>query len=141
MRAPLLLPAMIAVAAALGSVLPRPAPASPPDAPAWEAGSHFTATLHQRSGLWRLHPADGHDLAVTVPAACGDLPAIPQGVWLLVHRADGLALAAPSTVALPAGHLGEVALRGCGQQGDALHLPAPLMELLAEHTGAIHVAD
>ena len=126
--------------AALGLALPAAASQLAP-APVWEPGNHFTATLHQRAGLWRLHPASGQDLAVTVPADCGDAPAIPEGVWLLVHRSDGLALAAPSAVLLPDGHAGEVAVRDCGDDGDTLHLPEPLLELLAEHTGAIHVAD
>jgi len=117
------------------------ASASQTAAPVWEAGSHFTATLHQRSNLWRLHPADGQDLAVTVPPGCGDAPAIPEGVWLLVHRGDGLVLQAPSSVPLPDGHEGAVEVRGCGGGDDALHLPAQLLDLLAEHTGAIHVAD
>lgn len=137
-----LTPIAIATLAAAALAMSLPAGASQiTPAPSWEPGNHYTATLHQRAGLWRLHPASGQDLAVTVPAACGDAPAIPEGVWLLVHRNDGLALAAPSAVLLPDGHAGEIAVRDCGDEGDALHLPEPLLELLAEHTGAIHVAD
>lgn len=140
MRAPIPIAITALTTAALAMSWPAGASQRAP-APVWEPGNHFTATLHQRAGLWRLHPASGQDLAVTVPAACGDAPAIPQGVWLLVHRDDGLALAAPSSVLLPDGHAGEIAVRDCGGEGDALHLPEPLLELLAEHTGAVHVAD
>ncbi|HET6604599.1 MAG TPA: hypothetical protein VFG21_10375 [Xanthomonadaceae bacterium] len=135
----------IAAIALLAAAVSAPAGANvaQPE-PVYEPGSHYTATLHLRSGQWQLQPLDGQDLTVSVPEECAPSAGIPAGVWLLVQRGDGeLALRAPSTTALPAGHAGEVALRDCASapDGTSLRAPAQLIEWLAATTGAVYVDD
>lgn len=134
--------AAMTLLAAAGSVAAR-ANIAPPE-PVYEAGSHYTATLHQRSGQWQLQPPDGQDLTVSVPAECTAGARIPEGVWLLVHGGDGqLVLQAPSWTAVPDGHTGTVSLRECGgaEDPDALRVPAQLIDWLAATTGAVYVDD
>ena len=112
----------------------------------YEAGSHYTATLHQRSSTWQLLPADGEDLTIQVDADCANDTSVPGGIWMLAHRSEGIVLRAPSATTLPAGHPGEVALIGCEEQrlGDrapALRVPTRLIALLAEHSGAVYVGN
>lgn len=67
---------------------------------------------------------------------------IPNGVWLVaIDPAGGVELRPTSQVQLPPGFPAQVALRACGDTGDAfaLHAPRTLIELLAGSTGAVYV--
>lgn len=119
----------------------------PASTPVYSEGSQYTAVLEQGVGHWRLTPAHGQDLLIHADEAdCGsDNPALPSGLWMLVRESDGsAALLAPSVTVLPAGHPERVALRDCeamDQPGLALNLPRPLLEWIAQSSGAVLLTD
>jgi hypothetical protein len=139
----------LALPGALALALALPMPATATDRPADEsifvAGARYDAVLHRLDNRWRLLPATGADVKLKVAAGCGAGEAPPRGLWLLTRDAAGPVLVAPSATPLPDGHPGRVQLLGCGEAstGDhpALHLPRPLLDWLAEHSGPIHVTD
>ena len=132
---------------ALGLALPAPAPAveRPADESMFVEGARYDAVLHRQAHRWRLMPANGADVKLKVADTCqaGDAP--PRGLWLLTRDAAGPVLLAPSATPLPPGHPGQVKLLACGEPlpagGPAMTLPRPLLDWLAEHSGAIHVTD
>lgn len=116
-----------------------------PPTSVYQPASHYGATLKQASGLWRLHALDGQDLTVAVPTACASHQPLPTGLWLVTRAGDGgLLLRAPSATPLPEGHSGELAVRACDSDtgergGDAMRLPATLIDWLARSTGAVYI--
>ena len=112
------------------------------DAPYYNAGSQYTASLDRTSGHWRLQPASGQDIEINT-GLCPTGTTVPAGLWLLVRDSNGRPeLLAPSTTVLPAGRSERIALRNCEQAGDQqLAIPQTLLELLASNTGAILVHD
>jgi hypothetical protein len=140
--------AAVLAALALGAAaVPAPAP-RPVEAPVYVAGSQYSAVLDQETRHWRLMPLDGQDLIVANPDVyCRADAAIPAGLWLVAtDPAGGVELRATSLVALPAGYPAQVALRACGDAGNAgdvaaLHAPRAFIELLASNTGAVYVHD
>jgi hypothetical protein len=119
----------------------------PSPSPVYSEGGQYTAVLQQGAGHWRLTPVHGQDLLIHADEAdCGsDNPALPSGLWMLVRESDGsAALLAPSVTALPAGHPERVALRDCeavDEPGLALNLPRPLLEWIAQSSGAVLLTD
>jgi hypothetical protein len=115
--------------------------------PLYSEGGEYTAVLQQSSGDWRLTPTHGQDLWIRADeAACGGAnPVLPNGVWLLTHAAGGgIALLAPSVTALPPGHPETVPLHDCeapAEPGPALRLPRPLLEWIAQSSGAVLLTD
>lgn len=140
-------PTRLALLAALALALPLPANATdrPADESMFVAGARYDAVLHRLANRWRLLPATGADVKLKVAGDCGAGEAPPPGLWLLTRDAAGPVLVAPSATPLPEGHPGRVHLLGCGEApagpDPALHLPRPLLEWLAEHSGSIHVTD
>jgi hypothetical protein len=137
--------AAVLTALALGAAaVPAPAP-KPVEPPVYVAGSQYSAVLDQQTRHWRLLPLDGQDLILANPDVyCRADAAIPAGLWLVAtDPAGGLELRATSGVSLPAGYPAQVALRACGEAGDAtaLHAPRALIEMLAVNTGAVYVHD
>ena len=107
------------------------------------AGGQYSAVLEQSNGSWRLLPIDAEDREVS--SSCAQQVYLPNGVWLLNRDRHGNAeLVAPSGTALPPGHRDHVKLVACeaaGAQPTALRAPSTLIDWLAEHTGAILVAQ
>ena len=137
--------AAVLAALALGAAaVPAPAP-KPTEPPVYVAGSQYSAVLDQQTRHWRLLPLDGQDLILANPDVyCRADAAIPNGVWLVAtDPAGGIELRATSCVSLPAGYPAQVALRACGDAGDAtaLHAPRALIDMLAGNTGAVYVHD
>ena len=112
------------------------------EAPYYNAGSQYTASLDRTSGHWRLQPASGQDIEINT-GMCPTGTTVPTGLWLLVSDAHGRPeLLAPSTTVLPAGRSERIALRNCEQAGDQqLAVPQTLLDLLTSNTGAILVHD
>lgn len=139
-RSHLFLLALAALSTAATASIPAPAPV-------YSEGSQYTAVLQQGAGHWRLTPAYGQDLLIHADEAdCGsDNPALPKGLWMLVRESDGsAALLAPSFTALPDGHPERVALRDCdaaNEPGLALNLPRPLLDWIAQSSGAVLLTD
>ena len=106
------------------------------------AGNQYTASLDQTHNQWRLQPASGEDLVVDT-GTCATGTMIPSGVWLLVRDSRGRPeLLAPSVTPLPLGASEHVALRSCETaQGSDIAVPAALLKLLGERTGAVYVYD
>jgi hypothetical protein len=136
----LTLSTLLASAAALAQPT-APAPARA-EQPVFNAGSQYTASLDQTNNLWRLQPVDGEDVVIDA-GSCATGAMVAPGVWLLVIGRDGRPeLLAPSVTALPVGSPDRVALRGCDQaSGHELAVPASVLELLTETTGAIYVSN
>jgi hypothetical protein len=129
--------------AAIALIAGAAAVASADDAPVYIEGAQYTASVDVESGQWRLMPLDGHDLRIDT-APCGGAISVPTGVWLLQRDGAGQPeLRAPSTTALPQGHPGIVALRGCGDvdaaYGPTLNAPQQLIDVLVASTGAVYV--
>lgn len=137
----------LALLAALAPALPLPANAvgHPPDESMFVPGARYDAVFHRLANRWRLLPAAGADVKLKVAEHCGGGDTPPPGLWLLTRDAAGPVLVAPSSTPLPEGHPGRVHLLDCGAApsagGPALHLPRPLLDWLAEHSGSIHVTD
>jgi hypothetical protein len=134
--------------AALLSLAAQAAPAAEPaaDEAIFVEGARYDAVFYRQAERWRLLPAHGDDVRLRESGRCraGDVP--PRGLWLLTLDGRGRpTLVAPSATPLPPGHPGRVRLVDCGQPlpGDepALAVPAALSAWLAEHSGAIYVAD
>lgn len=110
-------------------------------------GSQYTAVLQQSSGDWRLTPAHGQNLRIQAEEAdCGTgNPLLPRGIWLLTRDADGgIGLLAPSVTALPPGHPERVPLHDCDAPdtpGPTLRLSRPLLEWIAQSSGAVLLTD
>ncbi len=120
----------------------RPQPLHEPAESFYVAGNQYTASLDQTHNQWRLQPASGEDLVIDT-GTCATGTMIPAGVWLLVRDERGRPeLLAPSVTPLPAGSADHVALRSCETaQGSELAVPAALLKLLGERTGAVYVYD
>ena len=107
------------------------------------AGGQYTARLDQSESRWTLLPLEGTDFEVK--ATCESRTSIPSGLWLISRNSAGEPeLVAPSSTRLPNAHSGHVRLVTCenaGFDGQTLALPEPFLELLASHSGAIHVED
>jgi hypothetical protein len=118
----------------------RPEPLHEPAEGFYVPGNQYTASLDQTHNQWRLQPASGEDLVVDL-GTCATGAMIPAGVWLLVLDSRGRPeLLAPSVTPLPAGSADHVALRSCETaQGSELAVPAALLKLLGERTGAVYV--
>ena len=131
----------LALATALASISANAQ--SPADnAPYYNAGSQYTASLDRTSGHWRLQPSSGQDIEINT-GLCPTGTTVPVGLWLLVRDANGRPeLLAPSTTLLPAGHSERLALRNCDEAGEQqLAVPQTLLDLLVNSTGAILVQD
>lgn len=107
-------------------------------------GALYSAVLSASQRSWRLLPADGPELRLSVAPDCQGGQAPPRGLWLLTRDAQGQpGLVAPSSTELPAGHPGHVRLVDCRQplttEVPALPLPAGLLEWLDQHSGVIYV--
>jgi hypothetical protein len=116
--------------------------------PVYAIGSQYTATLSAARQLWRLTPLDGNDIEVRSESLCPHSALPGKGLWLVGRDADGRAeLVAVSATLLPDGHSGRVALRRCDDPtlNDAAEpaygVPAPLLDMLVEHSGAVLVDD
>ena len=109
--------------------------------PIYQAGGQYTAVLNSQNAQWRLLPSDGQDFAIQLDDSCRSSARVPAGLWLLTRDANGQPeLLAPSQTVLPAGHSGHIPLVSCAdQQGNALAVPASLIEWLGNNTGAIYV--
>ena len=120
----------------------RPQPMHEPAESFYVAGNQYSASLDQTHNQWRLQPASGEDLVVDL-GTCATGTMIPAGVWLLVRDSRGRPeLLAPSVTPLPLGAPDHVALRSCETaQGSDLAVPAALLKLLGERTGAVYVYD
>lgn len=120
----------------------RPQPLHEPAESFYVAGNQYSASLDQTHNQWRLQPASGEDLVVDL-GTCATGTMIPAGVWLLVRDSRGRPeLLAPSVTPLPLGASDHVALRSCETaQGSDLAVPAALLKLLGERTGAVYVYD
>jgi len=107
----------------------------------YQAGSQYTAVLDSHNAQWRLLPGDGQDFAIQIDKNCHTSAQVPAGLWLLTRDAEGKPeLLAPSQTVLPAGHSGHVPVVSCADgQGNALAIPASLIEWLSDNTGAIYV--
>lgn len=110
--------------------------------PVYVAGSSYTAVLEQQAQRWTLLPLDGQDFEVTSNAkTCASGTTIASGLWLVGRDADGNPeLVAPSATNVGAG-AERVALRACGEAGEGLAAPRPLIEWLGENSGAVLVED
>ena len=108
--------------------------------PVFNASSQYTAVYDQAHGQWRILPVTGQDLAIAT-GECATGTAIPKGVWLVTRDDAGrVQLLAPSTTPLPAGAADTIAVRACdAPEADALVLPQPLIDLLANESGAVLV--
>ncbi|WP_162782142.1 hypothetical protein [Arenimonas caeni] len=142
------MPTLLLALASLFAAAPQASAAAEPaaDEAIFVEGARYDAVLHRQDQRWRLLPADGADLRLRVSGNCraGELP--PRGLWLLTLDAGGQPLLlAPSATPLPEGHPGHVRLVGCNQPlpagQPAFAVPAALADWLAEHSGAIYVAD
>ena len=108
--------------------------------PVFNASSQYTAVYDQAQGQWRILPVTGQDLVIAT-GDCATGNTLPTGVWLVSRDDAGrVQLVAPSTTTLPAGALDTVAVRACdAPEADALVLPQPLIDLLANESGAVLV--
>lgn len=134
--------------AALLTMLSLAASAAEPvaDEAVFVEGARYDAVLRRQEQSWRLLPAEGRDVKLRVAESCHAGSPPPRGLWLLTTGRDGSpTLLAPSATPLPAGHPGEVVLVPCGQPlptgTPALAVPEALVAWLAEHSGAVYVAD
>ena len=109
--------------------------------PQYQAGSQYTAVLNTRTAQWQLLPGDGQDFAIQLQDSCHSNAKVPAGLWLLTRDAEGNPeLLAPSQTVLPAGHSGHVPVVSCAdEQGNALAIPASLIQWLSDNTGAVYV--
>lgn len=110
--------------------------------PVYVAGSSYTAVLEQQARRWTLLPLDGQDFAVTSDAkTCASDTTIASGLYLVGRDANGNPeLVAPSATNV-AGGAERVALHACGEAGEGLSAPRPLIEWLGENAGAVLVED
>ena len=107
-------------------------------------GTRYSAVFSPDQRSWRLLPADGDDIHLTLSPDCGRGTSLPRGLWLLTRDGEGRPqLVAPSSTALPAGHAGQVRLVGCDQAASAgetaLAVPAHLVQWLEHRSGSIYV--
>lgn len=113
--------------------------------PGHQAGSQYTAIWQQKAARWQFTPAEGEALTITADSRCASTGSLPTGVWLLTRDSDGHAqLTAPSAVALPAGHSGQVRLVDCATAADGkatVAAPGLLLDLLAATVGAVRIDD
>ena len=128
---------LIAALAAASAV----AKSAQPDA-VYIAGSSYTAVLDQQAQRWTLLPLDGQDFEVTSNAkSCASDTTIASGLWLVGRDADGNPeLVAPSATDV-AGGSERIALHACGEAGEGLAAPRPLIEWLSDNSGAVLVED
>lgn len=125
-------------------------PAAPAASPAADEaifveGARYDAVLNRGANAWRLLPASGGELRLSVADHCRTGLNPPRGLWLLTRDAQGRPeLVAPSATPLPAGHSGHIRLVDCGQPlaaGEAaLALPPGLIAWLQQNSGSIYVA-
>jgi hypothetical protein len=136
--------------AAIAVVLPLAAAAAieRPLEPVYIPSGQYTASLQARAQLWRLIPLDGDHVEVRSDTICPHTALPSRGLWLIGRDAKGRAeLVAVSATPLPAEHSGRVALRRCDDPelrdglATAYGVPAPLLELLMAHSGAVLVDD
>jgi hypothetical protein len=134
--------------AILLTALPYAVPAAEPvaDEAVFVEGARYDAVLRRQDQRWRLLPDQGRDLTLRVADTCHAGTPPPRGLWLLTSGRDGQpTLLAPSATPLPPGHPGEVVLVPCGQPlpagMPAMAVPETLVRWLADHSGAIYVAD
>lgn len=118
----------------------EPVPSIEDAGPVFNASSQYTATYDQAHGQWRILPVSGQDLAIGI-GDCATGNTIPSGIWLVSRDDAGrVQLVAPSTTTLPAGASDTVAVRACdAAEADALVVPQPLIDLLANESGAVLV--
>jgi hypothetical protein len=108
-------------------------------------GARYDAVLSLGANVWRLLPAAGGELRLSVADHCRPGQTPPRGLWLLTHDAQGRPeLVAPSATPLPAGHPGHIRLVDCDQpvaaNEAALALPAGLIDWLQQNSGSIYVS-
>jgi hypothetical protein len=116
--------------------------------PVYSSGNQYTASLSAAQQLWRITPLDGNDAEYRAELPCPHSTTPAKGLWLLGRDAEGRAeLVAVSATLLPEGHSGRVALRDCDDpalndaQQPAFGVPAPVLAVLVEHSGAVLVDD
>ena len=128
---------LIAALAAASAV----ASTAQPD-PVYVAGSSYTAVLDQQAQRWTLLPLDGQDFEVTSAAkSCASDTTVPSGLWLVGRDAHGNPeLVAPSATDVAAG-AERIALHACGEAGEGLAAPRPLIEWLTDNGGAVFVEE
>lgn len=121
--------------------------AAPPaaDEAIFVEGARYDAVLSRGANAWRLLPAAGGELRLSVADHCRTGLTPPRGLWLLTRDAEGRPeLVAPSATPLPTGHSGHIRLVDCGQPvaaGEtALALPPGLIAWLQQNSGTIYVA-
>ena len=115
--------------------------------PSYEAqyifDGQYTAELQQHARHWRLLPLRGEQ--VDVATGCANGAALPAGLWYVTPDSNGkLQLEAPSVTALPEGFPQRIALRGCGENGDArttLFVPAQALEWIGANAGTVLIDD
>lgn len=138
--APLMAISAMLISAAASAA--RPLPLHEPAESFYTPGNQYTASLDQTHNQWRLQPASGDDLVIDT-GTCATGAMVPAGVWLLVRDSRGRPeLLAPSVTPLPPGMPDRVPLRSCeSAHGSELAVPAALLKLLGERTGAVYVYD
>jgi hypothetical protein len=116
--------------------------------PVYASASQYTASLSAARQVWRITPQDGPDAEYRADTLCPHSATPAKGLWLLGRDAEGRAeRVAVSATLLPEGHSGRVALRDCDDPAlnDAAHpaygVPAPVLAMLVEHSGAVLVDD
>lgn len=120
--------------------------AAPVSDPIYIVDGQYTASLEQHAHRWRLLPLRGDEVDVTDRSAtCGSRQRIPNGLWYVTQDIEGRAmLVAPSVTALPAGFPSRVALRACGDAGDAsttLFVPAVALAWINSNVGTVMIDD
>jgi hypothetical protein len=131
--------------AALGAG--APASATSTYEPIYITDGQFTATLEQRSHMWRLQPLRGDEVDIVdrAPQACGSSTPIPHGLWYVSQDAHGRPqLVAPSVTTLPSGFPQHVTLLACGEKADdrvALFVPPVALNWINDNVGSVLIND
>jgi hypothetical protein len=107
------------------------------------APGSYSARLDPEARQLHVYDPSGAVLQFQV-SGCGEGLSMPTGLWLLSRDSqDRPVLLAPSATELPKGHPGAIAIVRCGEHfdGQALRLPAAILQTLEDHASAIFISE